>query len=211
LFSFLTPDAERWGYVGELGYLYPWVLAPSNFLYDTRFQSWWMIESPEVVMPSFAAHGTAQGHILEVFPEVNADSQTMCKRYDSELESKDYCWTSQPIVPEMFRAVTVREVNVLVSARGDTPQLTVTILGLSDSVGNDVTESHTINLQNTALAVVYRIPFSIDCQSITISLEAQGDGVTDADDDPTASAPVIHSFRIGYQTIANTPMTVDAG
>lgn len=209
-FSAYTPPANRFGFVGGFGWLHPWILAPSHFLFDTRFNSWWVLDYPADPMPPLFAHGTAQGHIIEVYPEISFEdytdttyenasfNSTVADRYDSNLQATAYSWTSQPITPEAFRVAQIREVNVQATATSpsNNATITVTIAALDGTY-----EQHLITLNGDGRPHTYRIPFAIATETIIVSL----DSAAQVSDSP---APIIHSFRVGYELLAEHPMII---
>ncbi len=205
VWSSYTPPANRFGFHGGFDYLHPWVLCPSHFLFDTRFQSWWMLDSPDqsndgsdsAPYPSFFMHGTSQGHILAVMPEINEDQPVLAERYDPSLMADNYAWTSQPITPEHFRVCLVREINVQATnpeTDNSTADLTITIAGL-----NGQNESHTYPIPADGLSHSYRLTFAMETETFVVSLESGAD--------TGKAAPIIHSFRVGYETTAEHPET----
>lgn len=193
-----TPPANRFGFHGGFDFLHPWILCPSHFLFDTRFQSWWLLDKPDEPYPAFFMHGTSQGHILAVYPEVNADSPVLANRYDPEQRAYDWCWTSQPITPENFRVAVVREINFQATARPRTDpdetgsQMDITVAGLN----GDYQQSGLLLIQD-GRPHTYRLTFAMETETFIITFNGF--------DDNLVEAPILHSFRVGYELAAEHP------
>lgn len=201
-FADYTPPANRFGFQGGFGFLHPFILCPSFFLYDTRFQSWWLLDDPSDIYPSFFMHGTSQGHIIAVQPEINPDNQNLAQRYDPEQQADTWAWTSQPITPERYRVAEIREVNFQATASPvspvstPAPTMTITVAGLDNTV-----ETHTVTLNADERPHTYRMTFAIQTETFIISFDAAGDTYGST----TGPAPTLHSFRVGYELLAQHP------
>lgn len=148
----LSPQLEGWfwnhdtaveylGIRGRFGWWNPWVCVPNNWLYDTRTESWWRLDSIANTGVAINTYDVSdQTNRLYAFPYKLADANdVMWYTADPADLNSSYSWKSQPLVQSRKRVMTVQEVHIIVTP-GSTTAATVTVtLSGFDKDGTAVT------------------------------------------------------------------------
>lgn len=148
----LSPQLEGWfwnhntaveylGPRGRFGWWNPWVCVPNNWLYDTRTDSWWRLDSVANTGVGINCYDVSNfSNRLYAFPhKLSDDNDVMWYNADPEVLADTYSWKSQPLVQSRSRVISVHEVHIITTP-GSTTAATVTVtLSGFDQDGNAVT------------------------------------------------------------------------
>lgn len=148
----LSPQIEGWFWNhdsslvylaqrGRFGWWNPWVVVPNNFLFDTRTQAWWRLDSPTNTGASINAYDVSnETNRLYAFPhKLTATQTTMWWTATPDVLASTYSWKSLPIQQSRKRTLSFQELHLTVVPGSVTPaRITVTLSGF-DSVGNALT------------------------------------------------------------------------
>lgn len=132
---------EYLGIRGRFGWWNPWVCVPNNWLYDTRTDSWWRLDSIANTGVSINCYDISnETNRLYAFPHaLNDSNDVMWYNADPDILADTYSWQSQPLVQSRKRVITVQEVHLLTTPGSTTAAtITVTLSGF-DKDGNAVT------------------------------------------------------------------------
>lgn len=150
-------DLEYLAQRGRFSWWNPWVAIPNNFLYDTRTNAWWRIDSSENTGVAVNAYDVSnETNRLYAFPfKLSADNATMWWTATPDSLADTYSWKSQPLYQSRKRVLTVQELHLTVTPGSITPAtITVTLSGF-DQYGVPatpvVTEFTTTGNTNTQL------------------------------------------------------------
>lgn len=181
----------RAGYSGQMEYLDPWVLVPNNFMYDTRFQSWWRLSNP-TSRAFFSYHPSADGSFWALPGYIDDNNLTLGYHFSPSHPADTYSWTSQPMTPIPGHLVRVRDIMLMVEGNG-----TIFIGGTSSiaTVVETIGEPITFNV---TVPTVIRVNVSMVTESITLALTVGAAVVGNP-------APAIHGLRIGYEPDVQHP------
>jgi hypothetical protein len=141
---------------GRLGYFYPWVCVPNDYLFDTRTGSWWRLTDPN-------ASGHAAYNVYDVGPntgklyafphKIDANNTRAWDTYDASVLSSTYSWQSQPLIESVDKVLSFSAYNLIaMAAPGSTnPRITVTFTGYASdgTATTPVTETLNLNATNT--------------------------------------------------------------
>lgn len=137
---FWNPDPnniERYGTHGRFAWWDPFVVAPNNYIYDSRSGAWWRLD--DVVQTDGAdaiqsADISPVGDRLYAFPFAFTSNQLVAWRTaDKSVLADTYSWQSQPLPLTADRLVTIRELRLLATHKGTSAgTITVTISGYTD-------------------------------------------------------------------------------
>jgi hypothetical protein len=135
----ISPQMEGWfwnhdtalNYLGNRGrfaWWNPWVVVPNNFIYDSRTESWWRLDSPaNTTVSCNVADVVNSGNRLYLFPHKLAqDAAPMWYTAAPDVLANTYTWQSQPLVESRTRVITVQEVHILATP-GSTTAATITV------------------------------------------------------------------------------------
>lgn len=139
----ISPQMEGWfwnhdttlNYLGNRGrfaWWNPWVVVPNNFIYDSRTESWWRLDSPaNTVFSCNVADVVNSGNRLYLFPhKLGQNASPMWYTAAPDVLCDTYTWQSQPLVETRARVVTVQEVHILVTPASTTAAtITITLTG----------------------------------------------------------------------------------
>lgn len=154
---YISPQMEGWfwnhdvtlNYLGNRGrfaWWNPWVVVPNNFVYDSRSESWWRLDTPTNTRVSCSvAEVVNTGNRLYLFPhKIAASASPMWYTATPDVLSDTYTWQSQPLVESRTRVMTVQEVHLVVTpASTHAGSVTVTLSGF-DKNGVAVTPVSTV-------------------------------------------------------------------
>lgn len=139
----ISPQIEGWfwnhdttlNYLGNRGrfaWWNPWVVVPNNFIYDSRTESWWRLDSPaNTTVSCNVADVVNSGNRLYLFPhKLSQNAAPMWYTAAPDVLADTYTWQSQPLVETRARVVTVQEVHILATPASTTAAtITVTLTG----------------------------------------------------------------------------------
>ena len=138
---------RRLGLQGQFGFLYPYVFAPNNFLYDTRTGGWWRLNLPSSTQQTYAFWDTsATGLMLGCASTVSTNQTEAIAWYDPSQGQASYQWTSQPLQKSRGRFISIRQVSLLAMGSGT---VTISITGLDNAPTPASTQTFTVNSGNT--------------------------------------------------------------
>jgi hypothetical protein len=134
-------DLEYLAQRGRFAWWNPWVVAPNNFVFDTRTQAWWRIDSTDATGVSMnAADVSNETNRLYAFPhKLSDDNNTMWWTATPDVLADTYSWKSQPLFQSRKRMLTVQELHLTITPGSATPcEVMVTLSGF-DPDGRVVT------------------------------------------------------------------------
>lgn len=124
--DFWNPSTSTESFKGNFtrfAYWHPYVMAPNNWLMDTRTRSWWRFEQPLAngIQP-FGCYGVDPGTgQLLCFPYKKIGSGAApWYTSDPAILATSYQWQSQPLLETRDRLVTAEEVEIMVSPGANT-------------------------------------------------------------------------------------------
>jgi len=131
------PDIERYGTHGRFAWWEPYVVAPNNYLLDSRSRAWWRLDetgADGTNVPLIAADVGPNGETLYVFPcRLDSDNTVQWFTAERETLADTYSWQSQPIAQTNDRFVEIRELRLFATHVGTSAAtVTVTISGFDD-------------------------------------------------------------------------------
>lgn len=141
----LSPQLEGWfwnhdvslNYLGNRGrfaWWNPWVVVPNNFIYDSRTESWWRLDTPSNTTVSCnVADVVNSSNRLYLFPhKIAASASPMWYTASPETLCDTYTWQSQPLVETRARVYSVHEIHLMVTpASSDAGSVAITLTGFS--------------------------------------------------------------------------------
>ena len=139
----LSPQLEGWfwnhdedlNYLGNRGrfaWWNPWVIVPNNFIYDSRTESWWRLDTPtNTNVACNVADVVNTRNRLYLFPhKIDGDSSPMWYTATPDVLCDTYTWQSQPLVETRTRVMSVHEIHLMVTpASNDQATIDVTLTG----------------------------------------------------------------------------------
>lgn len=182
--NFWIPDRSL-GFLGDVGSFcnwMPYILAPKNWMYDTRTKAWWRLDDVNTRELAWYSAGLT-GYIWAGPAYWTVASPTMAEMYDPTLGASDYSWFSQPIPATQNRVINIREIQVLLQGYGT---VAVTLTGLD---GATITETFTVN--STAQPKLFRANCKLQGTDITVKIVSTGNDVN-------TDAPSVYAVRIGH-------------
>jgi hypothetical protein len=117
---------------GKFGWWNPWVVVPNNFLFDSRTQAWWRIDTPaNTNVACNVADVSNSSNRLYLFPhKLTGDASPMWYTATPEVLSNTYSWQSQPLIETRSRLVVAHEVHIMATpSSNDAATVTVTLSG----------------------------------------------------------------------------------
>jgi len=207
----ISPQMEGWfwnhdttldylGNRGRFAWWNPWVVAPNNFLYDSRSQSWWRIDSPTNTNVSCSvADVINSSNRLYLFPhKLDGDDSPMWYTATPDTLADTYTWQSQPLVETRTRKMTVHEVHLMATpAAAVAATVTVTLSGF-DHDGTPVTPvATTFTLAaNTNPQMLHKdVVTNFQATHISMRIEANSNNTSEP-------APKIHAVSLATGTRA---------
>lgn len=114
---------DQWGSRGRFCYWHPFILAPNNFVYDTRTKAWWKLEDngnddPTAASAFNAYDVSAQSGKMYAFHSRSGQNApgTLTglpyKVYDVNTQRGSYSWTSQPLPVDLERMLWPEEMEI---------------------------------------------------------------------------------------------------
>jgi len=207
----LSPQLEGffWNHAGDLQYLgnrgrfgwwNPWVVAPNNFIYDSRTESWWRIDTPtNTNVACNVADVVNSSNRLYLFPhKLNKNSSPMWYTASPDVLADTYTWQSQPLVETRTRVVTVQEIHLLATAASDdqaTVAITLTGYAADGTPVAPVTTTFTMAANTNPQMLHKDVVTNFQATHIQVKI------VTDAND-TSEPAPKIHAVSLATGTRA---------
>lgn len=126
---------------GRFAWWNPWVVVPNNFIYDSRTESWWRIDTPSNTNVSCnVADVVNTRNRLYLFPhKLDGDASPMWYTATPDVLADTYTWQSQPLVETRTRKMTVHEIHLMVTPASDDEATVAITLSGYDSDGTAVT------------------------------------------------------------------------
>lgn len=173
------------GVAGQFAYCYPHVWCPNNFLYDTRYGSWWKLNNSATNYVYWDV--SSSGNVIGV---VNTwgSTTTLADVFDYTTEATSYSWQSQPLQETLNRNLTFRELNITTQALASGSTLTITFV---DKSGNTISTTPVQTLTNTAYPITLSIPIDVEANDVQLRVVSSGSG--------GSGAPRIYRIAIGYK------------
>lgn len=170
---------------GKFAYQHPFVLAPNNWVFDTRTNAWFRLSDPSVRV--FKDYNPSSGGYFWAHPgKITGDNQVVAQRFDPAVGAHQYSWRSQPLERTKNRSHDFREVQIVAQGVGT---VTVTVKGLGVTEG---AATFTINSDRPVAQFAAVNVRGHDIELVITSTGAAGDSV--------ATAPVVYRASLGYQT-----------
>jgi len=197
------PDLVYLAQRGRFGWWNPWVAVPNNYLFDTRSQAWWRIDSPDDTGVSIMAYDVSnETNRLYAFPhKLSADNDVIWWTATPEVLVDTYSWKSLPLYQSRRRTLTVQELRLDVTPGSVTPAtVTVTLTGFAAD-GREVASVDTefLTAPNTNTQTLIR-DVSPNFQALNCQVRIQvNSGHVDA------PAPKIHAVGIVVNERARLP------
>jgi len=185
---------------GRFAWWNPWVVAPNNFVFDSRTESWWRIDTPANTNVSCnVADVVNTGNRLYLFPhKINGSAKPMWYTATPDNLADTYTWQSQPLMETRARVVTVQEVHIVVTpASTAAGSVAVTLTGY-DKDGTAVTPvTVTFTLAANTNPQMLHKDVAANFQATHMQVKI----VVNAND-TNAPAPKIHSVKLATATRA---------
>lgn len=198
--------------LGKFNYRQPYILCPSDFLFDTRTKAFWKLrrDQPRVhnsnanTVTGYATWGyevSATGNVYAITTHRDFQDDTYWNYYDFTNPAIAYTWTSQPIPMVKDRNMVIREIGAKIEGIGS---VTVDLIGRDGEELGTATFTTTTNSPTTVRANVtadlYNGGEDTSSNDVVVRITA-GSGST------TTGAPIVHSFRLGVQEAQSIPIT----
>lgn len=183
-----------------------WVLVSSNYLYDLRSNSWWLLypygsQGVGITGDNLGWYSRgAAGNVLYAAPMriFLGGTQTWFLTFDAEVPTQEWLWTSAPIHvdKDADRVIDVRQVTLRLSSFDYTTTCAVK-LSVSGTEYDPI-EVPTIGSNPTP------VRFNVAAKGLdSIVIQVYGYNRAGAGN----SAPMLHSIDIGYQVRAKVAVT----
>ena len=185
---------------GRFGWWNPWVVVPNNFLYDSRTQAWWRIDSPTNTNAACSVASVNNvTNTLYTFPhKLDGDDSPMWYTATPDVLADTYTWQSQPLVESRTRVITIQELHLMVTpASNDAGTVIVTLNGY-DADGAAVTPvstTFTLNANTNTQQLHKDVVTNFQATHVQVKI------VADANDTSTP-APKVHKVALGTATRA---------
>ncbi len=201
----LTYLAQR----GRFGWWNPWVMVPNNFIFDTRTNSWWRLDSVANTGASINAYDVSnETNELYAFPhKLDADNDTIWWNATPDQLADSYSWKSQPIQQSRKRLLTVQELHLTVAPGSTVPAtITVTLTGF-DQTGKALTPVSVefVTHPNTNMQMLHK-----DVQPNFQGLNIQVKVVANSND-PDEPAPKIQALGMAVRDAARLAKQANNG
>lgn len=202
---YISPQLEGWfwnhdvalNYLGNRGrfaWWNPWVVVPNNFVYDSRSESWWRLDTPtNTTVACNVADVVNTGNRLYLFPhKIAANASPMWYTATPDVLADTYTWQSQPLVESRTRVMTVQEIHLMVTpASTHAGSVTVTLTGF-DKNGVAATPVSTVFTlaANTNPQMLHKdVVTNFQATHIQVRIEANSNNTA-------KPAPKVHSIGI---------------
>jgi hypothetical protein len=193
-------DLQYLGNRGRFGWWNPWVVVPNNFIYDSRTESWWRLDSPENTnVACNVADVVNSSNRLYLFPhKLDGDASPMWYTAKPDVLADTYTWQSQPLVESRTRVMSVHEIHLLATpASNDQPTIAITLSGFDKNgvAVTPVTTTFTL-AANTKPQMLHKdVVTNFQATHIQVKIVANSQ-------DTTEPAPKVHSVSLATGTRA---------
>jgi len=178
------------GPAASFAYVYPYLYAPGNWIYDTRNSSWFRLTDPSVINYNWASAGPDGTVVLA--PTYSGQLQPELFSWWDPAQGTDYfTWTSQPLQKAQGRYIQCRELIVKAQGQGT---ITVTITDFNGQAAPP-----------TVITIDSAVPQLYSLQIDTITVDAIVNIQSSASKRNSSRfvldggvAPRLYSMRIGY-------------
>lgn len=195
--------------LGKFNYRQPYVLCPSDFLYDTRTKGFWKLTRPAATGHGFATWGyevSSTGNVYAITDRITNVDKTIWNFYDFTVPETHYIWTSQPLAMAKERNMQIRELGCKLEGIG---AVTFRILGYDDEelfqyTFNCTTHAPTTFRTNVAVDLGNG---GLEASANDIRLEITSVVSTDSSDSDQYGAPAVHFVRLGTITTQDIPVS----
>jgi hypothetical protein len=180
----------------------PWVFFPSNWLFDTLTNSWWLTEDPTVINFQVFCAGDPGTYLIVASPGIAyaaAGELAIVNTYAFNKGNpvSSYFWLSNPIPVTTGALVSIEVIEIVASNTTSTP-CTITVtpqvpagqLPLSQQNPNQP-----IPFTIPPATVGYRAYQRLGYTDYNVEL-----GVTATNSNVNNAAPILHSITIGYMS-----------
>lgn len=195
-------SGKRIGSRGRMGWLYPFVWVPNNYVMDSRTGGWWRTLKPEVLaeVPALTTPAfrhmhyapTAYGRIYAFRSSVNTEETVVADVFDASYGASAFSFISQPVPMTINRQIRVRE--VMVTASGFAGTVTITL-----SPGTAAELSYTATVTN---GITERHRFTTNARLTDLVVKIESDS-----GDPNLEAPAVHQVVLGYESVESVGQT----
>lgn len=176
---------KRFGQYGSFSFVYPFVFAPNNFIYDTRTKGWWRLNVPSATQQTYAFWDTSgNGLAVGCGASVTATQTAAVEWYDPQQGQATYQWVSQPLQKGRGRYLDVREVDIVALGSGT---ITITLTSLDGTVTAPVIFSVT----NTTGPQLLSMAITAKVVDVVVTINATSG--------TTAAAPRLIRMSLGYR------------
>ncbi len=202
---YLSPQLEGWfwnhdvalNYLGNRGrfaWWNPWVVVPNNFIYDSRTESWWRLDTPtDTNVSCNVADVVNTGNRLYLFPhKINGSAKPMWYTATPDNLADTYTWQSQPLVESRTHVVTVHEVHLIVtpgSTAAGSVAVTLTGYGKDGTAVTPVTVTFTMGANINTQMLHKDVVTNFQATHVQVKIVANAN-------DTAAPAPKVHSVKL---------------
>jgi hypothetical protein len=179
---------------GRFGWWNPWVVVPNNFVYDSRTQGWWRLDTPANTNVALSAASiNSVTNTLYAFPyKLDGDASPMWYTATPDVLADTYTWQSQPLVESRTRVITVQEIHLMVTPESnDAGSVAITLNGYdADGVAvTPVTTTFTLNANTNTQMLHKDVVTNFQATHVQVKI------VADANDTSTP-APKVHKVSL---------------
>jgi hypothetical protein len=185
---------------GRFAWWNPWVVVPNNFLFDSRNESWWRIDSPANTNVSCnVADVSNSSNRLYLFPhKLDGDNSPMWYTASPDVLCDEYTWQSQPLVETRARLATVHEVHLMAtpaSTDAGSVAITLTGYGADGTAVTPVTTTFTLSANTNPQMIHKDVAVNFQAAHVQVKIVANAN---DADE----PAPKVHAVSLAIGTRA---------
>lgn len=170
---------------GKFAYSHPYVLAPNNWVMDTRTNSWFRLADPDVLV--YKDYNLSAKGWFYASPSFISTTQTvLAHRFDPQLGARQFSWKSQPLARTRNRVLTYRQVALVASGYGT---IEVTVYSLD---GSSQFHTFTINSDNP---IMQTTSFNVKATDVVVQMVSTADAGL-----PDEPAPSVWRISLGYRS-----------
>jgi hypothetical protein len=193
-----SPTIAPYGSRGRLAWWHPFILAPNNWVMDTRTSGWWRLNDT-AAFPVYNCYDTDRSNRLYAFRHKTTQTNNVpFDRYDQATLAIDWSWQSAPVIDELAggkdRFDSFASVEIVTErASGGTPTVVVTVTGL-DERGNQTsvgTASFNLATSSTLSPSAMRVNLNKNVKARYIQVR-----VVAASGDSATAAPLLRSLTL---------------
>lgn len=185
---------EYLGNRGRFAWWNPWVIVPNNFIFDSRTESWWRIDTPaNTSVACSVADVSNRSNRAYLFPyKLDRDDSPQWWTADPHVLADTYSWRSQPLVQSRKRVITFHEIHLTVTpASAAMGSVTITLTGL-DKNGvpvAPVATVFTLAANNNPQMLHKDIAVNFQATNVQVRIEANSNNAS-------VAAPKVHSVSL---------------